>query len=659
MRLYVENAIHTVTDSKNWVSQEKRNRGIATATHDVFVVHEVREVYHSEYDQGRAVWSWLQDQEVKSCIPEMKNIPDCHIHNQSYGNWYDAPRPSGGCVTGDTKICLSDGREIPISQIREGMEVLSENGTVSVTSDEKVINRHITCLYGINDIPPFMSLEHAVLTEEGWKSLDPETTNSINSFYHAAKLQVGDVVYTLKGKEIVRKITKQYADIQSRETFTGYDLHFRQGYQSYYANGILVLLNYPEITIARIKRVLDSMSFQKQKRFRHMIEQNYDISATCLENYLCHSYKMEGFEMKIKKVLMGVALAAMCLMSAQAQRRNEIQVPNLNGYTTLKCDFHMHSVFSDGLVWPTVRVDEAYREGLDAISLTEHIEYRPHKKDIIADHNRSYELSQKQAKKLGILLIRGSEITRSMPPGHFNAIFLNDSNPLEQKAYKDAFNEAKKQGAFIFWNHPGWARQQPDSTLWWPEHTQLYNDGCMHGIEVANGGLFMPEAIQWCLDKNLTMIGTSDIHQPIQTDYDFSKGEHRTMTFVFAKERSPEGIREALDNRRTAVYYRELVIGREEILRPFFEKCVDIKEVKRTEKEVTFSVMNATDLVLKLKKTAHNPSLVYFREMTLKPHTQHTISVKFENGIKGGDCNFEVTNFIVAPDKGLDYTIKL
>lgn len=55
-----------------------------------------------------------------------------------------------------------------------------------------------------------------------------------------------------------------------------------------------------------------------------------------------------------------------------------------------------------------------------------------------------------------------------------------------------------------------------------------------------------------------------DIHQPIQTDYDFSKGEHRTMTFVFAKERSPEGIREALDNRRTAVYYRELVIGREE-----------------------------------------------------------------------------------------------
>ena len=78
-----------------------------------------------------------------------------------------------------------------------------------------------------------------------------------------------------------------------------------------------------------------------------------------------------------------------------------------------------------------------------------------------------------------------------------------------------------------------------------------------------------------------------------------------------------------------------------------------------TAKEVTLSVTNSTDLVLKLKKTAQDTSLVYFREMTLKPHTQHTISVKFENGIKGGDCNFEVTNFIVAPDKGLNYTIKL
>ena len=40
-------------------------------------------------------------------------------------------------------------------------------------------------------------------------------------------------------------------------------------------------------------------------------------------------------------------------------------------------------------------------------------------------------------------------------------------------------------------------------------------------------------------------------------------------------------------------------------------------------------------------------------------HAAYGEILMFDNGIKGGDCNFEVTNFIVAPDKGLDYTIKL
>ena len=63
--------------------------------------------------------------------------------------------------------------------------------------------------------------------------------------------------------------------------------------------------------------------------------------------------------------------------------------------------------------------------------------------------------------------------------------------------------------------------------------------------------------------------------------------------------------------------------------------------------------------VLRLKKVEHNPAVVYFREQVLEPHTRHFITVKFKEGLQGGDCNFEVTNFVVAPDKGLRYTIKL
>ena len=68
-----------------------------------------------------------------------------------------------------------------------------------------------------------------------------------------------------------------------------------------------------------------------------------------------------------------------------AQNRREINVPDILGYKTLKCDFHVHTVFSDGDVWPTVRIQEAWMDGLDVIAITDHIEYRPHSQDIDAD----------------------------------------------------------------------------------------------------------------------------------------------------------------------------------------------------------------------------------------------------------------------------------
>lgn len=78
--------------------------------------------------------------------------------------------------------------------------------------------------------------------------------------------------------------------------------------------------------------------------------------------------------------------------AAAQEIRHEIQFPDPPGYQTLKCDLHMHTVFSDGNVWPTIRIDEAWRQGLDVISITDHIEYQPHQDDIPTNHNRPYEL---------------------------------------------------------------------------------------------------------------------------------------------------------------------------------------------------------------------------------------------------------------------------
>ncbi|MBD3647320.1 MAG: PHP domain-containing protein, partial [Pseudomonadales bacterium] len=107
-----------------------------------------------------------------------------------------------------------------------------------------------------------------------------------------------------------------------------------------------------------------------------------------------------------------------------------IVFPDTAAYKTLVVDLHTHSVFSDGHVWPTVRVAEAERDGLDAFAVTEHLEYQPHITDIPhRDRNRSFEEANRAAANLDLMVIPGVEITRVDDPGHMNAVFVTDANP--------------------------------------------------------------------------------------------------------------------------------------------------------------------------------------------------------------------------------------
>lgn len=350
---------------------------------------------------------------------------------------------------------------------------------------------------------------------------------------------------------------------------------------------------------------------------------------------------------------LSIAILAMGVAPIGAQ--NRIAIPDIDGYKTLQCDFHIHTVFSDGLVWPTVRVDEAWREGLDAISLTEHLEYRPFSKDVVSSHGRSYEIAEPAAANRNLLLIRGSEITRGMPPGHFNAIFLTDCDALAKEDWRESFAEAKKQNAFIFWNHPSWKAQQPDTTRWFAEHTEILDNGWMQGIEVVNGNGYSKEAHQWCIDKNLTMLGTTDAHAPIQN---FTGSNHRTMTLVLATDRTQEAIREALDNRRTVVYFGQTLIGEERYLNSIFENSIGITSIDRTGTGVTVAFTNYSDLTFKLKRTTHDPEIVYFDEYEITPRGRHTVTFEFPAN-KRGEVNFEITNLLVRPGKGLDISLPL
>jgi hypothetical protein len=308
-----------------------------------------------------------------------------------------------------------------------------------------------------------------------------------------------------------------------------------------------------------------------------------------------------------------------------------------------------------------VRPEEAWREGLDAISITDHIEYQPHKDDLPTNHERSYEIAKPNGDTLDVMVIRGSEITRDMPPGHLNAIFLESVNPVDQEDWYDSIKAAHDQKAFIFWNHPGWRGQQKDGIArWYSEHTRILEDGMLHGIEVVNSREYYPEAHQWCLDKKLTMISNSDIHAPLNLDYAVQQGDHRPMTLVFAKERTPESIKEALFARRTAVYSGNLLIGEEVYLRPIFEGSTRLirSSVTLTGKRNTYiQIKNWSDIDYKMTKGQPVEGISIQPDVTLAAGKTVLVNLRGVSETRSGNqkikLKYIVENMKITPEQGL------
>jgi 3',5'-nucleoside bisphosphate phosphatase len=349
----------------------------------------------------------------------------------------------------------------------------------------------------------------------------------------------------------------------------------------------------------------------------------------------------------------------------RVQERVEPKIPDIPGYLTLRCDFHMHTVFSDGLVWPTVRVEEAWREGLDAISITDHSEYLPHKDYMVKNLNGSYELARPEAEALGLLLIKGAEITKKVPPGHFNALFINDSNPLDHEDYLSCVEGAIRQGAFVFWNHPPF-KQKDNRPVWHPEQTVLLEKGWLHGIEIANGADYCLEAHRWCLEKNLTLLGSTDIHEPSGLEYQPESGDRRTMTLVFATARTQEAIKEALFARRTAVFCRDTLYGDSRFLGPLFERSVQVVNpvvTVRGKGRALVQVRNTSDIPLHLASADTLAGLEFPRRITLQPDAvvllSLTVKAADRNGAEIVRLPFRVENMHPAPGEALPVFIEV
>ena len=349
-----------------------------------------------------------------------------------------------------------------------------------------------------------------------------------------------------------------------------------------------------------------------------------------------------------------------------------ITFPDTKDHKTLVVDLHTHSVFSDGHVWPSLRVAEAERDGLDAVAITEHLEYQPHSPQLPnKDRNAAYLEAKDAASDLDMIVISGVEITRKEPMGHMNAVFVKDANALIRLPESDdherpwevtmawpteeAVRTASEQGAFVFWNHP-WASSDEwpaDRTRATDFHKTLFRKGYIHGIEVVNGKVYNEEAHAIALKYNLALIGTSDVHNLIDWDYEPHTGGHRPVTLVFTEEKTSDSLKEALFAKRTAIWFKNLLIARKAEMQPLLEASLTIDAATIIRGKIAVTLTNHSDVDFRLRHTSTRGRSFSGRAdlVDLPQHSSLQLYVKPEKMKDKVTLEFEVLNALVAPNQ--------
>ncbi|WP_158862384.1 Sb-PDE family phosphodiesterase [Maribellus comscasis] len=398
--------------------------------------------------------------------------------------------------------------------------------------------------------------------------------------------------------------------------------------------------------------------------------------------------------MKAFKILL--LLLAWCSVmdgysQVEALHHNQLILPDKIGdKLLLKGDFHMHTAYSDGHVMPDYRAFEAINDGMNLIALTEHIDFELYPDELHNDYNKPYEMAKAYAQQAGysspkdsLIVVLGAEISPRVSPFHCNAVFLKDANAIPAEYMSEtkkkfimkqgeltgliykAFYEAKKQGAFIFYNHPGykyWDYNKYGVDLFTDIHEDLLEKGLINGIEIVNSGKYFVEAHRIAIEKGLTVFANSDAHW----------GTLRTMgttarcaTLVLADNKSDDAIKQALFDKQTAAYWDNHLAGSKEILTKIFRAGIEIKSEKGKAADaelVVVTIVNNTSIPFVIGEIDLKYDLLFQpkNSVVLAANSETVLKIKtLLDKHEKIDIGLTILNALVAPGQPLKTNISV
>jgi hypothetical protein len=216
----------------------------------------------------------------------------------------------------------------------------------------------------------------------------------------------------------------------------------------------------------------------------------------------------------------------------------------------LRCDFHIHTHYSDGNSSPARMAVRARELGLDVAVITDHNRYAP---SLIA---------MDEVKRLGLNLITGPGEEVSGPNWHIVAIgasraiyelgvqglFFQGDREWQYEALRWAICTTQKYGGRAYLAHPYWSVERgfhlPSS---W--YDQVLEEGILDGIELLgdvkheNNLRSLARYLDFrATGRDIPILGNSDTHGSEHTFGTY-------WTLVFAEEPTLEGVLCAIEDR--------------------------------------------------------------------------------------------------------------
>ena len=211
--------------------------------------------------------------------------------------------------------------------------------------------------------------------------------------------------------------------------------------------------------------------------------------------------------------------------------------------------------------------------------------------------------------------------------------------------------------ALSFWNHPDFERV--DSGLN-PFHTAVTKDGLLHGIEIANGDHYYPNAHRLALKHDLALIGVSDVHELIEWDYQPEAAQnpgHRPVTLLLSNGDSLHAMREALFARRTIVWWKNMLIGARPICSNYCSVLTD-QSIDNTGYRTLVNIRNTSDALFQLRERSGAHLTSQTGVVEIAPNAVTAVGMHVDDREAVITLDFDVLNALIEPDKTARITLK-